>query len=101
MPVPFDLPTYLDALAARWKRIAAVTIAATVIALVLSLLLPKKYEATVLLIIQPGMAGASNPAAMSPAYLDSLRSYEQLLQSDGLLAALLAGVSEAPGVEAF
>ena len=70
------------------------------IALVVSLLMPRKYEATVLLAIQPG-SGPASPAAMSPAYLDSLRSYEQLVSSDGLLERLLRetglGAQPAPG----
>jgi uncharacterized protein involved in exopolysaccharide biosynthesis len=89
MPDPFDLTAYLGALAARWKSIAVVAVGAAAVAFGVSMLLPTQYEATVLISIQPGMAGASNPAAMSPAYLDSLRSYEQWLQSEGLVATLL------------
>lgn len=89
MPSPFDLNSYLRALAARWKSIVAVTLGAAAIAFAVSMVLPSTYEATVLMTIQPGIAGASNPAAMSPAYLDSLRSYEQWLQSDGLVSQLL------------
>ncbi len=91
MPVPFDLQEYQAAMAARWKSILAVGTGAAVVALVASLLLPAKYEATVLMAIQPGSVGQSNPTAMSPAYLESLRSYEQWVQSEGLVERLLTG----------
>jgi uncharacterized protein involved in exopolysaccharide biosynthesis len=83
---PFE---FLSALQSRWKRVAVVTLAAAALALVASLLLPKKYEATVLMMIQPAVGGPASPASMSPAYLDSLRSYEQFVQSDGVLDMLL------------
>jgi uncharacterized protein involved in exopolysaccharide biosynthesis len=86
MQEPLDPLEFLSALRTRWKRMAAVAIGAGVIALVVSLLLPKKYEATTLLMIQPAMGSS---AAMSPAYLDSLRSFEQFVQSDGVLENLL------------
>jgi len=89
MPEPLDPMEFLSALQKRWKRIAGVAAAAAAIALVASLLLPKKYEATVLLMIQPAAGGPASSAAMSAAYLDSLRSYEQFVESDGVLENLL------------
>ncbi len=89
MPSPFEVMFYLRALQARWKRIAAVALVAAATALALSLLLPKKYDATVTLVIQPAGAGGPYPATMSPVYLEYLRSYEHFLQSDGLLDRLL------------
>lgn len=77
---------FLSVLERRWKRIAAVAIGAAVLALAISLLLPKEYESTTLLLIQPAIGSA---AVMSPAYLDSLRSYEQFVESDGVLENLL------------
>lgn len=98
MPAPFELALYFRALQGRWKRIAATVALAAAIALVVSLLLPPKYDATVLLVIQPGASNAPYPAAMNPVYLEYLRSYEQFLQSDGLLARLLreARLDQAP-----
>src|SRR5579871_253443 len=78
----------LSALPRRWKRILAVGVGAGVIALAISLLLPKKYEATTLVLIQPPL-GANAAAALSPAYLDSLRSFEPFVESDGVLTTLL------------
>src|SRR5580658_2713406 len=86
---PLDPLAFLSALQKRWKRVAAVAMGAGLLALVVSLLLPKKYEATTLLMIQPAMGGPAPSAAMSPAYLDSLRSYEQFVESDGVLENLL------------
>ncbi len=86
---PLDPVEFLSALARRWKRIAVVAGGAAAIALIASLLLPKKYEATALLMIQPAVGGPPSSAVMSPAYLDSLRSYEQFVESDGVVESLL------------
>lgn len=88
MPSPFEVTLYLRGLQARWKRIVAVTALAAAVALVVSLLLPKQYDATVTLVIQPAGSDPRYPAVMSQVYLEYLRSYEQFLQSDGLLARL-------------
>lgn len=93
MPPPFELTAYLRAIFDRWKRIAVVVAVASVVALLISLLLPKKYEATVLLSVQPAGSDARYPAFMSPTYLEYLHSYEQVLQSDGLLARLVKDVN--------
>src|SRR6266404_3395203 len=98
MPDHFDLTAYLAALRARWIAIFFVALAAAGVAFTFSMMLLKKYEASVLMTIQPGVVGASNPAAISPAYLDSLRSYEQFVTSEGLVAKLLASTGE---VDAF
>lgn len=90
MPSPFDLTVYLRALGARWKRIAGVAAVAVAVALAGSLLLPKKYDSTVTVVIQPAGTGGPYPATMSPVYLEYLRSYEHFLQSDALLARLAA-----------
>jgi uncharacterized protein involved in exopolysaccharide biosynthesis len=87
MPEPLPPLEFLSVLERRWKRIAAVAACAAAIAFVVSLLLPKQYESTTLLLIQPAANGSA--AVMSPAYLDSLRSYEQFVESDGVLENLL------------
>lgn len=89
MSSPFEVMLYLRALLARWKRIATVTAVAAAVALLLTLLLPKKYDSTVTIVIQPASSDPRYPAVMSPVYLEYLRSYEQFFQSDGLLARLL------------
>ncbi len=89
MPGPFEVALYLRALQARWKRVAGVAAIAAAVALAVSLLLPKKYDATVTVLIQPAASGGPYPATMSPVYLEYLRSYEYFLQSDGLLAGLI------------
>lgn len=90
MPTPFEPVNYLRALQARWRRVAATVAVAAAVALGISLLLPRKYDATVTLVIQPAGAGGPYPAVMSPVYLEYLRGYEQFVQSDGLLARLIA-----------
>lgn len=89
MPSPFELSDYLRAILGRWKRITAVIVVASVVALLISLLLPKKYDATVLLAVQPAGSDARYPAVMSPTYLEYLHSYEQFLQSDGSIARVI------------
>ncbi len=94
MPAPFELMAYLRVMLGRWKRMALLVAAASAVALAVSLLLPKTYEATGTLVIQPAIiqrAGseASFPAFVNHTYLQYLRSYEHVLQSDGLLDRLI------------
>ncbi len=106
MPTPFELSDYLRAIFRRWKRITAVILVASAVALLISLLLPKKYDATVLLAVQSAGSDARYPAVMSPTYLEYLHSYEQFLQSDGLIARVIKDTNLDSGpyhytVEAF
>ena len=94
MPAPFELMPYLRAMLGRWKRMALVVAVASAVALAVSLLLPKTYEATATLVIQPAIiqrAGseARFSAFVNRTYLEYLRSYEHVLQSDGLLDRLI------------
>ncbi len=94
MPAPFELMLYLRAMLGRWRRMALVVAVASAVALAVSLLLPKTYEATVTLVIQPAIiqrAGseARFSAFVNRTYLEYLRSYEHVLQSDGLLDRLI------------
>ena len=94
MPAPFELMLYLRAMLGRWRRMALVVAVASAVALAVSLLLPKTYEATATLVIQPAIiqrAGseARFPAFVNHTYLQYLRSYEHVLQSDGLLDRLI------------
>jgi succinoglycan biosynthesis transport protein ExoP len=75
----------LEALRKRW-RIAALACAISVtLTLAVSLLLPKKYTAVSRIVIEPP-AGSDPRAstAVSPIYLESLRSYEAFAASDNL-----------------
>jgi len=85
MPDPFDAYQYFSFLRARWRLPALALGAALAVSLALSLLLPSKYTAKVSLVIEPP-AGADPRAstAVSPIYLESLRTYEHFASSDHL-----------------
>lgn len=89
MPVPFELQSYIQAMLSRWRRIGAAVAIAAAVALIISLALPKKYDATVTVVIQPAAGVGAYPATMSAVYLEYLRSYEHFVQSDGLLGRLI------------
>ena len=80
-----SLLTALDRLRARWRFIAVACLVSVTLTLVVSLLLPKKYAATSRVVIDPP-AGTDTRAAtaVSPIYLESLRSYELFASSDSL-----------------
>lgn len=87
MPDPFDGRRYLSHIRSRWRLAAVVLATALASTLIISLLLPKKYTARVLLVIEPP-AGSDVRAstAVSPVYLESLRTYEHLASSDQIFA---------------
>ena len=87
MPDAFDPYQYLAYLRARWRLVAILSGSALVVALAASLLLGKKFTATVTLVIEPP-AGSDPRAstAVSPIYLESLKTYEHLAGSDNLFA---------------
>ena len=69
----------------RWRFVLTVCGVAAGITLAVSLLLPKKYTATASLLIEaPGGNDARITTAVSPVYLESLKSYEHFAASDTL-----------------
>jgi polysaccharide biosynthesis transport protein len=83
----FDAFEYLEYLRRRWQVFAAAMLAAVLISLPVSLLLPKRYTATASIIIEP--PGGTDPrigAAVSAVYLESLKTYERFATSDTLFA---------------
>lgn len=81
----FDAFQYLGHLRARWRFIAAVSGIAAALALVAGLLLPKRYTATTTLVIDPPAGNdPRNATAVSPVYLESLRTYEAFAGGDSL-----------------
>jgi uncharacterized protein involved in exopolysaccharide biosynthesis len=75
----------LDRLRARWRFVAVACLVSVTLALVVSLLLPKKYTATSRVVIEPPAGNDPRGAmAVSPIYLESLRSYEMFASSDSL-----------------
>ena len=89
MPNPFEPRLYLSHMLGRWKTVVAVAAVAGAVALLVSLALPKKYDATVTLLIQPGVSDPRYPPTLNQVYLEYLRSYEQVVEGDDLLARVL------------
>jgi uncharacterized protein involved in exopolysaccharide biosynthesis len=85
MADPVDGLVYLNYMRARWRVVAFSCLVAIVLAAGLSLLLTRQYTATARIVIEPP-AGADPRSAMavSPIYLESLKTYEQFASSDSL-----------------
>jgi len=78
---------YIDYLRTRWRLIAAALVSAMVLSFAVSLLLPKRYTATASIVIEPPAGNDVRTAtAVSPVYLESLRTYERFAASDTLFA---------------
>ncbi|HUA20332.1 MAG TPA: Wzz/FepE/Etk N-terminal domain-containing protein [Bryobacteraceae bacterium] len=83
----FDAFDYLDYLRRRWRVVASACLAAALLSLGVSLLLPKHYTATASIIIEPpGGSDARLTTAISAMYLESLKTYELFANSDTLFA---------------
>jgi uncharacterized protein involved in exopolysaccharide biosynthesis len=76
---------YIGYLRERWKFIAASCAIAVALALAVSLAMTRQYTATARIVIEPP-AGTDLRAsvAVSPIYLESLRTYEQFASGDSL-----------------
>jgi uncharacterized protein involved in exopolysaccharide biosynthesis len=81
----FDAFEYVEYLRRRWPVIAVACVVAGVLSLTVSLFLPKRYTATASIVIEPpGGADARSATAVSPVYLESLKTYEHFAASDSL-----------------
>ncbi|MBZ5601247.1 MAG: hypothetical protein LAO79_02970 [Acidobacteriia bacterium] len=86
----FDAQEYLGHLRHRSRFIGAVCLAAGLLALIASVLLPKEYTATATLIIDPPAGNDPRTSiTVSPVYLESLRAYETIASSDSLFVRAL------------
>src|SRR4051794_23271418 len=85
MAESFDSFRYMSYVRARWRWIAASCGTAVVVAFAVSLLMPRQYTAAARIVIEPP-AGTDMRAAVavSPIYLESLRTYEQFASGDSL-----------------
>ena len=85
MAESYDIFRYISYLRSRWLWIAASGAVAVVVALVASLAMPRQYTATAQIVIEPP-AGADPRSAMavSPIYLESLKTYEHFAAGDSL-----------------
>ena len=81
----FEAFRYISYMRARWRWIAVSCATATLLAVAVSLILPREYTATARIVIEPP-AGTDLRAAVavSPIYLESLKTYEQFADSDSL-----------------
>jgi uncharacterized protein involved in exopolysaccharide biosynthesis len=85
MQPSFDPLAYASYVCHRWRFIASVCSIALLLALGISLMLPKSYTAKASLLIEPpGGSDARIATAVSPVYLESLKSYEHFAASDTL-----------------
>ena len=81
----FSALEYAQYLRERWKLVAIAITVAGLLSAAASLLLPKRYTATsVLLIDAPAGNDPRSATAVSPVYLESLKTYEQFAASDTL-----------------
>jgi len=85
MGEPFDAFRYMSYLRARWRWIALSAGVAVGLAIAVSLALPNQYTATARLVVEPP-AGTDLRSAMavSPIYLESLKTYEVFASSDNI-----------------
>jgi uncharacterized protein involved in exopolysaccharide biosynthesis len=82
---PVDALVYISYLRSHWRFIGLSCAAALAIATAVSIAERREYSATARILIEPP-AGADPRAAMavSPVYLESLKTYEQFASSDSL-----------------
>jgi len=79
----FDAIDFARYAGAHWGVVAASVAVATILSAGVGLLLPKRYTATASLIIElPAGSDPRAAAALSPVYLESLRTYEHFASSD-------------------
>ena len=83
----FDIFEYVAHLRTRWRIPVLAIVTAGAMAALITMLAPKKYTATVSILIEPpGVSDVRVATAVSPVYLESLKSYERFGASDSLFA---------------
>ncbi len=87
MPESPDVCSYLAHVRGRWRFVAAACAVAAALALGASLWMPAEYTATARILIEPPATGSA--MAVSPIYLEMLRSYEHFALSDNLFSRAL------------
>ena len=86
MSEPIDAFRYMSYIASRWRWIAGCCAAAMLAAFAIGSVMTRQYTATARIVIDPP-AGADLRAAttaVSPIYLESLKTYEAFASSDNL-----------------
>ena len=81
----FSADRYVAYLRARYRIVVIATFLAAAIAIAVSFALPKQYTSTASIVIDlPAGADPRTATAVSPVYLESLRTYEQYALGDSL-----------------
>src|SRR5665213_2768046 len=94
----FDALDFAGYVRERWLIVAIACAVAVCLAFVVSSLLPRKYTATAdILILPPEGSDPRAAMAVSPIYLESLKSYERFASSDTLFAKALDEVHAREG----
>ncbi len=75
----FDLLEFADYARRRWRFVGLAVAVAVAAAAIAGWILPSRYTATAIIFIDPPAA-----TAVSPVYLESLRTYEHFASSDSL-----------------
>lgn len=90
MNQPFDAIDFALYLRSRWRVAAGCCLVAVIAAGIAGTVLPKRYTATASLIIQPPASADPRAAlAVSPVYLESLKTYQNYATSNTLFARAL------------
>jgi uncharacterized protein involved in exopolysaccharide biosynthesis len=83
---PIDAFRYISYIASRWRWIAGSCALALGIAFAMGAAQPREYTATARIVIEPPAGGDTrvSTTAVSPIYLESLKTYEAFAGSDSL-----------------
>jgi uncharacterized protein involved in exopolysaccharide biosynthesis len=89
---PIDGFRYISYITSRWRWIALSCVIAVTLACVVSLLMPREYTATARIVIEPpaGTDVRAATTAVSPIYLESLKTYESFADGDTLFQKAIA-----------
>jgi len=94
MDSTFDALEFLEYLRTRWATVLAACCVAVALAFAASLVLPKRYMSTATILIEPPAGNDPRATtAMSPVYLESLKTYERFALSGSLFARALEHVN--------
>lgn len=86
----FDPLDYVSYLRSRWRVVAIAGLVAVSLTLGISLLLPKRFTSTASIVIEPPLTTDPRTLmAISPMYLESLKTYELYATSDTLFLRAL------------
>jgi polysaccharide biosynthesis transport protein len=85
MAESYDAYRYISYLRSRWRWIAVSAAFASALAVAVSFVMPRQYTATAQVVIEPPASSDPRSAtALSPIYLESLKTYEHFAASDSL-----------------